>query len=146
VTEDNAAPAADQSDSPIRESDSRNLIMRIAAAAVLIPIVVAIAYAGGWLWTALVTLAAIGLFVEWLAIVGLAGVTRAMLPGVAAPGFVWRPAGSMLRWSCSASVSWRSRRSCRSVETGRRRVFYTRRRPSLPRCWCASIPSRDSPR
>ncbi|WKA31691.1 phosphatidate cytidylyltransferase [Bradyrhizobium roseum] len=84
MTEDKAAPPAGQSDSRIRESDSRNLIMRIAAAAVLIPIAVAIAYAGGWLWTSLVTLAAIGLFVEWLAVVGLAGVTRAMLPGVAA--------------------------------------------------------------
>ena len=58
--------------------------MRIAAAAVLIPLAVAIAYAGGWLWTALVTLAAIGLFVEWLAIVGLAGATRVTVPGVAA--------------------------------------------------------------
>ncbi len=58
--------------------------MRIAAAAVLIPVVVAIAYAGGWLWATLVTLAAIGLFAEWLAVVGLAGVTRAMVPGVAA--------------------------------------------------------------
>ncbi|KRR28203.1 phosphatidate cytidylyltransferase [Bradyrhizobium retamae] len=64
--------------------DSRNLVMRIAAAAVLIPLAVAIAYAGGWLWAALVTLAAIGLFVEWLAIVGLAGATRVIVPGVAA--------------------------------------------------------------
>ena len=77
MTEDKAAPAAGQ-------SDSSNLVMRIAVAAVLIPLAVAIAYAGGWLWTALVTLAAIGLFAEWLAIVGLAGVTRAMVPGVAA--------------------------------------------------------------
>jgi len=58
--------------------------MRITVAAVLIPLAVAIAYAGGWLWTALVTLAAIGLFVEWLAIVGLAGATRVTVPGVAA--------------------------------------------------------------
>ena len=50
----------------------------------LVPLAVAIAYAGGWLWTALVTLAAIGLFVEWLAIVGLAGATRVTVPGVAA--------------------------------------------------------------
>ena len=57
--------------------------MRITVAAVLIPLAVAIAYAGGWLWTALVTLAAIGLFVEWLAIVGLAGATRVTVPGVA---------------------------------------------------------------
>jgi phosphatidate cytidylyltransferase len=85
VTEDKAAPAAESPPAPpIRESDSRNLTMRIAVAAVLIPLAVAIAYAGGWLWAALVTLAAIGLFWEWLAIVGLAGVTRAMVPGVAA--------------------------------------------------------------
>ncbi len=76
MTEDNAAPAA--------APDSRNLVMRIAVAAVLIPLAVAIAYAGGWLWTLLVTLAAIGLFVEWLAIVGLAGATRVMVPGVVA--------------------------------------------------------------
>lgn len=83
MTEEKAAPAAGQSDSRNPESDSRNLVMRIAAAAVLIPLAVAIAYAGGWLWTTLVTLAAIGLFAEWLAIVGLAGVTRAIVPGVA---------------------------------------------------------------
>ena len=77
MTEDKAAPAA-------ANPDSRNLVMRIAVAAVLIPLAVAIAYAGGWLWTTLVTLAAIGLFVEWLAIVGLAGVTRTIAPGVAA--------------------------------------------------------------
>ena len=67
MTEPEAAPAAASA------PDSRNLVMRIAAAAVLIPLAVAIAYAGGFLWAALVTLAAIGLFVEWLAIVGLAG-------------------------------------------------------------------------
>ena len=77
MTEREAAPAAGQ-------SDSRNLVMRIAVAAVLIPLSVAIAYAGGWLWTALVTLAASGLFVEWLAIVGLAGATRLTVTGVAA--------------------------------------------------------------
>jgi phosphatidate cytidylyltransferase len=78
VTEPEAAPAAASA------PDSRNLVMRIAVAAVLIPLAVAIAYAGGWLWTALVTLAAIGLFVEWLAIVGLAGAIRVTMPGVAA--------------------------------------------------------------
>ena len=44
--------------------------MRVIAALVLAPAAIAIAYAGGWLWAALVTLAAIGLYVEWLAIVG----------------------------------------------------------------------------
>ena len=77
MTEREAAPAA-------ASTDSRNLVMRIAAAAVLIPLAVAIASAGGWLWTLLVTLAASGLFVEWLAIVGLAGATRVTVPGVAA--------------------------------------------------------------
>ncbi len=91
MTEREAAPAAasesdsrGESDSQNRESGSRNLLMRIVAAAVLIPLAVAIAYAGGWLWTALVTLAAVGLFLEWLAVVGLAGVTRVSVPGVVA--------------------------------------------------------------
>jgi phosphatidate cytidylyltransferase len=84
VTEREAAPAAaSASDSP-GESASRNLLMRIVVAAVLIPLAVAIAYAGGWLWTALVTLAAIGLFLEWLTVVGLAGATRVSVPGVVA--------------------------------------------------------------
>jgi phosphatidate cytidylyltransferase len=78
VTEGEAAPAAASG------SDKRNLAMRVAVAAVLIPLAVAIAYAGGWLWTVLVTLAAIGLFVEWLAIVGLSGALRMTVPGVAA--------------------------------------------------------------
>ena len=83
MTEREAAPAA-ASTSDSRTRNLANLTMRIVAAAVLIPLAVAIAYAGGWLWAALVTLAAIGLFVEWLAIVGLAGATRVTVPGVAA--------------------------------------------------------------
>jgi len=42
-------------------------MLRIAAALVLAPLGIVLAYAGGWWWAALVTLAAIGLFVEWLA-------------------------------------------------------------------------------
>jgi len=77
VTEGRAAPAA-------AEADSRNLSTRIIAAAVLIPLAVAIAYAGGWLWTALVTLAAIGLYVEWLTVVGGAAEKRIVVAGVIA--------------------------------------------------------------
>ena len=77
MTEGEAAPAAASG------SDKRNLAMRVAVAAVLIPLAIAIAYAGGWLWTALVTLAAIGLFAEWLAITGL-NAMRVMVPGIAA--------------------------------------------------------------
>jgi phosphatidate cytidylyltransferase len=78
VTEGEAAPAADAG------QGSRNLIMRVLAAAVLAPAAIAIAYAGGWLWAALVTLAAIGLYVEWLMIVGAAREPRVIASGVAA--------------------------------------------------------------
>jgi phosphatidate cytidylyltransferase len=76
VTEGKAAAAT--------EADSRNLSTRIIAAAVLIPLAIAIAYAGGWLWAALVTLAAIGLYVEWLMVVGATAEKRVVASGVAA--------------------------------------------------------------
>jgi len=47
-----------------------NLVMRVVAALVLAPLAIGLAYAGGWLWAFLVTLVAIGLFVEWLTVVG----------------------------------------------------------------------------
>jgi phosphatidate cytidylyltransferase len=50
--------------------EARNLLLRVVAALVMAPLAVAIAYAGGWFWTVLVTAAAIGLYVEWLAIIG----------------------------------------------------------------------------
>jgi phosphatidate cytidylyltransferase len=78
VTEREAAPAA------AAEQGSRNLLMRVMAALVLAPLALAIAYAGGWLWSVLVTLAAIGLYVEWLGIVGAARETRVVATGVAA--------------------------------------------------------------
>jgi phosphatidate cytidylyltransferase len=77
VTEHEAAPAAG-------EQGARNLLMRVAAALVLAPLAIAIAYAGGWLWTALVTLTAIGLYVEWLTIVGTAREMPVIASGVAA--------------------------------------------------------------
>ena len=75
MSEGEAAPAA------LAEQGSRNLVMRVAAAAVLAPLAIAIAYAGGWLWLGFVTLAAIGLYVEWLTIVG-ARTPRATAAGV----------------------------------------------------------------
>jgi phosphatidate cytidylyltransferase len=77
VTEGEAAPAA------VAERGSRNLMTRVIVAMVLAPAAIATAYAGGWMWTALVTLAAIGLYVEWLMIVG-AGRKR----GVVASGVI----------------------------------------------------------
>jgi phosphatidate cytidylyltransferase len=78
VTEGEAAPAA------AAELGARNLLIRVIVALVLAPTAIAMAYAGGWLWTALVTLAAIGLYVEWLAIVGKARSTRVVGAGTAA--------------------------------------------------------------
>ncbi len=76
MTEGEAAPAA-------AEKGSRNLMMRVLAALVLAPTAIAIAYAGGWLWAALVTLAAIGLYVEWLMIVGAGREPRVIALGAA---------------------------------------------------------------
>jgi phosphatidate cytidylyltransferase len=78
VTEGETAPAA------VEEQSSRNLLLRVAAALVLAPTAIAIAYAGGWLWTALVTLAAVGLYVEWLMIVGAAHRRRVVVSGIVA--------------------------------------------------------------
>ena len=65
------------------EQATRNLAMRVAAALVLAPLAIAIAYAGGWLWTMLVTLTAIGLYFEWLTVVG-ARTPRLVMAGAAA--------------------------------------------------------------
>lgn len=63
MSEPDAAPAG------ARPAPS-NLVMRVLAAVVLAPLTIAIAYAGGWLWALLVTLVSIGLFAEWLMVVG----------------------------------------------------------------------------
>ena len=78
MTEGEAAPAA------VAERGSRNLMTRVIVAMVLAPAAIAIAYAGGWIWTALVTLAAIGLYVEWLMIVGAGRKTGVVASGVIA--------------------------------------------------------------
>ncbi|MEA2919396.1 MAG: phosphatidate cytidylyltransferase [Bradyrhizobium sp.] len=75
MTEDKAASAAHA------DQGSRNLLTRVIAALVLAPLAIAIAYAGGWLWLGFVALAAIGLYVEWLTIVG-ARTPRVMAAGI----------------------------------------------------------------
>ena len=77
MSEQKAAPAQ-------AGGDSRNLVTRIAAALVLAPIAIGAAYAGGFWWTALATLGAIGLFVEWLMVAGRAHDMRVVASGVAA--------------------------------------------------------------
>ncbi|MBR0739551.1 phosphatidate cytidylyltransferase [Bradyrhizobium liaoningense] len=63
MSEPDAAPAG-------AKPAPSNLVMRVLAALVLAPLTIAIAYAGGWLWALLVTLVSIGLFAEWLMVVG----------------------------------------------------------------------------
>ena len=77
VSEQKAAPAA----APGQDS---NLSTRVVAALVLAPVTIVCAYVGGWLWIALVTVAAIGLFVEWLMVAGMARVVRLIASGAAA--------------------------------------------------------------
>jgi phosphatidate cytidylyltransferase len=78
VTDSKAARAA------VAEQGSRNLLVRILVALVLAPLAIAIAYVGGWPWAVLVTLAAAGLYVEWLMIIGVARETRVAASGAAA--------------------------------------------------------------
>ncbi len=49
----------------IAEAGARNFIMRVVSAAVLAPIVLVIAYLGGWIFLILCGLAAAGIFWEW---------------------------------------------------------------------------------
>jgi phosphatidate cytidylyltransferase len=78
VTEGEAAPAA------VAEQGSRNFLTRVMAALVLAPLAIAAAYVGGWLWAALVTLATVGLYVEWLTVVGEARRVRVVVAGAVA--------------------------------------------------------------
>jgi phosphatidate cytidylyltransferase len=78
VSEEKAAPA------PVAEQGARNLLTRVLAALVLIPVALAAAYAGGWFWLGLVLVAAFGLFIEWLTIVGAASGMGAVVAGVVA--------------------------------------------------------------
>jgi phosphatidate cytidylyltransferase len=78
VSEHEAAPAA------VAGQDSRNLLMRVATALVMAPVAIGAAYAGGWWWITLVTLATIGLYVEWLTVVGAARGKAVMIAGIGA--------------------------------------------------------------
>lgn len=63
---------------------SRNLLLRVIAAAVLAPLTIAIAYAGGWFWLSLVTAAALVLYYEWLMIVGASRNVTVVVAGMTA--------------------------------------------------------------
>ena len=53
-----------------KQAAPSNLLLRVAAALVLVPLALGAAYAGGVFWTALVTVVAVGLYLEWLTVVG----------------------------------------------------------------------------
>ena len=82
MSKSDAAPAAPIG--PASEPASQNLLRRIGAALVLAPLALALAYAGGWWWAALVTLASIGLLIEWLTVIGAGHDRRAMTVGILA--------------------------------------------------------------
>jgi len=63
---------------------ARNLVQRVVVALVLIPLALALAYAGGAAWTALVTVVAIGLYVEWLMVIGEVKAISVAVSGVVA--------------------------------------------------------------
>jgi len=61
----------------------RNLMLRIASASVLIPVVLLAAYLGGWIFSVLCTLGALGILWEWNRLAGIAK-TPIMATGVVA--------------------------------------------------------------
>jgi phosphatidate cytidylyltransferase len=63
---------------------TRNLLLRAASAAVLAPIVLAAAYAGGWYFLILCGLGAAGILWEWTRLVSSHFDLRIMLPGIVA--------------------------------------------------------------
>ncbi|WP_338634608.1 phosphatidate cytidylyltransferase [Afipia carboxidovorans] len=72
------------SSAPAPAKSSRDLVLRIAAAALLAPLALMFVFAGGWLWVLLVSVIAIGLFYEWHEIVDPARNPRTFAAGVIA--------------------------------------------------------------
>ncbi len=90
MADDNASPNA-------ADRGSHNLLLRVVAALVLAPLTIAIAYVGGWAWLWLVTAAAVVLYYEWQAIVGVWRNRFIMASGIAALGIAgpWLVLGDM---------------------------------------------------
>jgi phosphatidate cytidylyltransferase len=84
--------------------EGHNLLLRIVASLVMAPLAIAMAYAGEWLWTGLVTLAAIGLYVEWLTVIGVRNLPLVVLGTLALLGAGWVEAAHFDVVSISAVV------------------------------------------
>jgi phosphatidate cytidylyltransferase len=63
---------------------ANNLVLRVASAAVLGPLVLVLAYIGGWLFFLLCAAAAAGVLWEWTKLVADSADTRILLPGFSA--------------------------------------------------------------
>jgi phosphatidate cytidylyltransferase len=61
-----------------------NLMLRAASAAVLAPLVLVLAYFGGWLFLLLCAIASVGILLEWTRLVADAADARIVIPGLAA--------------------------------------------------------------
>ena len=85
--------------------EGNNLLLRIAAALVMAPLAIAIAYAGGWLWTGLVTVAAIGLYAEWLAVTGVRNLPLLLLGVLVLLGAAWIESGHFTAANVSIVVA-----------------------------------------
>lgn len=68
----------------VARDDARNLLVRIASALVLGPIVLVSAYIGGWLFLALCTVGGGGILWEWAVLIGRKADPRVLAPGFAA--------------------------------------------------------------
>ena len=66
---------------------ANNLVLRVASAAVLGPLVLVLAYIGGWLFFMLCAAAAAGILWEWTKLVADSADIRILLPGFAALSF-----------------------------------------------------------
>lgn len=66
---------------------ANNLVLRIASAAVLGPLVLVLAYIGGWLFFLLCAAAAAGILWEWTKLVADGADARILIPGFAALSF-----------------------------------------------------------
>jgi phosphatidate cytidylyltransferase len=109
VSERDAGPLA------APEQASHNLAMRVVAALVLAPLTIATAYLGGAFWIVLVTLVSIGLFLEWLTVVGASREIRVTVSGSVALAIAgWYLAAGQLSLSFAAlavgfaAVAWLS--------------------------------------
>ncbi len=83
------ARAAEPGGVPSRDVRRRNLILRVASAAVLAPLALGSAYLGGWLFCAVCAATAAGILWEWMRLVESKTEPGLLLPGLCGLAFAW---------------------------------------------------------